>query len=150
MRLSLTTRLTAFFTLASAAVLLGLGWLTTAAIHEHFVELDSHTLQDKIHLTQEIVRRSASGDDLKQRLDEALSSHQGLFVRVQDGAGRVLYATTGFVFPEFPDSALAQAGGAHRVGPLASGAQHARPLIWHDSHQEFHALQADASVASSM
>jgi two-component system heavy metal sensor histidine kinase CusS len=167
MRLSLTTRLTAFFTLASAAVLLGLGWLTTAAIHAHFIELDSHTLQDKIHLTQEIIRRSASGQDLQQRLDEALSSHQGLFVRVQDGAGRVLYATPGFVFPAFADSALAQAGGAHPAGPLASSehpagtvasgahhvqplagnAHHARPLIWHDSRQEFHALQADGQLS---
>lgn len=157
MRLSLTTRLTAFFTLASAAVLLGLGWLTTAAIHGHFIELDSHTLQDKLHLTQEIVRRAASGDDLKQRLDEALNSHQGLFVRVQDGAGRPLYATPGFVFPELPDSAPAQAGGAHPAGTVASGAHHvqplagdahhARPLIWHDSRQEFHALQADGQLS---
>lgn len=142
-RFSLTTRLTAFFTLASAAVLLGLRWLTTAAIHAHFIELDSHTLQDKIHLSREIIRRAASAEDLQQRLDEALSSHQGLFVRVQD-AGRTLYATPGFVFP---DSALAQASGADPVGPLASDTHHTRPLIWHDRHQEFHALQADASLS---
>ncbi|MDQ3061179.1 MAG: heavy metal sensor histidine kinase [Pseudomonadota bacterium] len=154
MRLSLTTRLTAFFTLASAAVLLGLGWLTTAAIHAHFIELDSHTLQDKIHLTQEIIARSASNKDLQQRLDEALSSHQGLFVRVQDGAGRLLYATPGFVFP---DSALAQPGGADHVRPLASDAHpahplagaphHTRPLVWHDRQQEFHALQAAGQLS---
>lgn len=94
-RFSLTTRLTVFFTLASAAILLGLGGLTAAAIHQHFIELDHDTLQDKLHMSREIINRATSIDDLQQRLNEALSSHHGLYVLVQDHQGQPLYATPG-------------------------------------------------------
>jgi len=132
-RFSLTTRLTAFFTLASVLVLLGLGWLTTAAVHRHFIELDSHTLQDKLHLTGEIIKRSGSATELRQRLDEALSSHSGLYMLVRDAQGRRLYATPGFAFP-------------HDALAAAPGAPPARPLVWRNDQQEFHALQAVASL----
>ena len=54
-RYSLTTRLTVFFTLASALVLIGLGTLVAISIDRHFVELDRDALRDKAvsytHLT---------------------------------------------------------------------------------------------------
>lgn len=57
---SLTTRLTVFFTLASAFVLIGLGALVAVSIDRHFVELDRDALRDKIHLMREVIGKSKS------------------------------------------------------------------------------------------
>lgn len=98
-RHSLTTRLTAFFTLASGLVLVGLGTIVAISIDRHFVELDRDALRDKIHLTREVIGKSTSPEDLKMRLDDVLHSHEGLFVSVfRDRA--TLYATTDFQFPD--------------------------------------------------
>ena len=79
-RLSLTTRLAAFYTLVSAAVLVGMGVLVSQATERHFVELDRDYLHDKIELIQKIVLESPSPDILSDRLDELLGSHHGLFI----------------------------------------------------------------------
>ena len=44
-RLSLTLRLTLFFTLVASSVVLGLGGLFIAAADQHFVDLDRGALQ---------------------------------------------------------------------------------------------------------
>ncbi len=75
-RYSLTTRLTVFFTLASALVLIGLGTLVAISIDRHFVELDRDALRDKVHLTREVIGKSKSPQDLKTRLDDVLHSHE--------------------------------------------------------------------------
>ena len=46
-KLSLTRRLTLFFTVVAAAVVLGLGGLFLVEIEQHFVELDRMALQEK-------------------------------------------------------------------------------------------------------
>lgn len=97
-RYSLTTRLTAFFTLASALVLIGLGTLVAISIDRHFVELDRDALRDKVHLTREVIGKSKSPQDLKTRLDDVLHSHEGLFVTVLRN-GQSLYSTEDFEFP---------------------------------------------------
>ena len=51
-RFSLTARLTAFYTLVSALVLVGMGLLVSLATGRHFVELDRDYLHDKIALVQ--------------------------------------------------------------------------------------------------
>lgn len=96
---SLTTRLTAFFTLASALVLAGLGLLMAISIDRHFMELDRDTLRDKIHLTREVITRASSREDLKARLDDVLHSHEGLYVRVFEDSA-VLYSAPDFRFPQ--------------------------------------------------
>lgn len=97
-RFSLTSRLTLFYTLASAAVLLGLGWVTSSAMSKHFEVLDRGTLQDKIHLIQEVSAKASSRQDLQERLNEVLHSHEGLIVTVQSN-GRRLYATAELKIP---------------------------------------------------
>ena len=82
-RFSLTTRLTVFYTLASATVLLGLGWVTSMAMNQHFEDLDRSLLEDKIHLIQEVATKANSPQDLQNRLNEVLHSHEGLIVNVQ-------------------------------------------------------------------
>ena len=98
-RLSLTARLTVLYTLAAAALLLGMAGLIAIAVDRHFEELDRDTLQDKVHLVREIIARSDSATDLEGRLDDALRHHPGLFVRVNDATGALLYASTAFSFP---------------------------------------------------
>ena len=71
-RFSLTTRLTLFYTLASATVLLGLGWLTSLAMNQHFEDLDRGILQDKIHLIQEVAAKASSKADLQIDAQETM------------------------------------------------------------------------------
>ena len=97
-RLSLTARLTAFYALVSATVLVGLAILVAFATSRHFVELDRGYLQDKIGLVQKIVSESPSPELLVSRLDELLGSHHGLFIDLRQG-DRVVYGTEGMVFP---------------------------------------------------
>ncbi len=102
-RLSLTARLTAFYTLVSAAVLVGMGVLVSLATERHFVELDRDFLKDKIELVQTIVSETASSEMLAPRLDELLTSHHGLFIELHNSAGKV-YGEAGSVFSSLPSS----------------------------------------------
>ena len=97
-RLTLTTRLTALFTLSSALVLLGFGWITMNAIQRHFEDLDRSTLQDKIRLIREVGAEARSPDELSRRLADVLRSQKDLYVRVQS-VDAVLYASTDMALP---------------------------------------------------
>ncbi|ARV19556.1 Sensor kinase CusS [Curvibacter sp. AEP1-3] len=97
-RFSLTTRLTLFYTLASATVLLGLGWLTSVAMNRHFEDLDRATLEDKIHLIQEVSGKATSRPDLQANLNDILHSHEGLFVSIHRN-GQTIYATSELKIP---------------------------------------------------
>ena len=72
-KLSLTRRLTLFFTVVAAAVVLGLGGLFLVEIEQHFVEMDRMALQEKRHLIEEILSNANSVDDASSRLSEALN-----------------------------------------------------------------------------
>ena len=106
-RLSLTARLTAFYALVSATVLVGLAVLVALATSRHFVELDRDYLRDKIGLVQKIVAESPSPEQLSSRLDELLGSHHGLFIDLRQGE-RLVHGTEGMVFP--PELASVDAG----------------------------------------
>lgn len=97
-RMTLTARLTALYTLVSAAVLLGLGALTQAAVQNHFDDLDQSTLQDKVHLIRGLAESSANLDEFKLRLNDVMHSHHGLIVIVQGSAGLI------FAMPDAPES----------------------------------------------
>ncbi|MDQ7746604.1 heavy metal sensor histidine kinase [Hydrogenophaga pseudoflava] len=97
-RLSLTARLTAFYTLVSALVLIGMGLLVSQATGRHFVELDRDYLKDKIGLVQKIVRESPTQAERSARLDELLGSHHGLRIELRQGE-RLVYGREGSGFP---------------------------------------------------
>jgi two-component system, OmpR family, heavy metal sensor histidine kinase CusS len=97
-RLSLTARLTCLYTLTSAVVLLGLGWLILVAVERHFLELDRATLQDKFQLIKEVASTSSSMADFQERLAVVLHSHKDLSASIQDTTG-LLYATPGLKLP---------------------------------------------------
>lgn len=122
-RLPLTARLTAFYALVSATVLVGLAVLVAFATSRHFVELDRDYLQDKIGLVQKIVSESESPELLSRRLDELLGSHHGLFIELRQG-DRVVHGTEGMVFP----SGLAPEG--------------ATPTDWTEGDQTLRGLSA--------
>ena len=104
---SLTTRLTLFYTLVSALVLLGLGWLTSAAMNQHFDALDRAGLQDKIHLIEEVGAKAESKSDLQKRLADVLHSHEGLIVTLQTN-GQTLFATEALKIPDAAIKNLSQ------------------------------------------
>lgn len=95
-RLSLTSRLSFFFTLVAACVLLGLSGLFMTAADRHFSDLDRSTLQDKQHLIDDILTSANSAEDLRWRLSESLNHHHGLFVQVTTQTGQKLFETDGF------------------------------------------------------
>lgn len=98
--LSLTARLTLYFTLVSALLVLGLGLLFTSLADRHFLELDRTVLRDKLDLISEILRDAGSVEDARARLGEALSHHGGLHVLVREGARLTLYQSDEFQPPE--------------------------------------------------
>lgn len=93
-RLTLTARLTALYTLVSATVLLGLGWLTASAMSAHFDELDQATLRDKVHQVQELGSTSANLAEFTARLTDVMQSHQGLALTVSSG-DQVIFSNAG-------------------------------------------------------
>lgn len=118
-RLSLTRRLTLFFTLVATGIVLGLGGLFMAAADRHFIDLDRSVLQDKQHLIDDILASANSAEDLRWRLSEALNRHHGLFARVATQKGQALFQTEGFpppnrwLLPEYETLLHALTGGRH-------------------------------------
>lgn len=108
--LSLTSRLTLFFTLLSAAIVLGLGVILLVASERHFIDLDDIVLQDKQQLVGELLAKSSSTQDAQVRLKEALDHHHGLYVLIKDAHGRVLFESDDFNLPDA--AALPEPGSA--------------------------------------
>jgi two-component system, OmpR family, heavy metal sensor histidine kinase CusS len=104
--LSLTGRLTLFFTAVAASIVLGLCILFILASERHFIELDQMAMQDKQQLIEDILAGSNNTEDARQRLSDALVHHHGLFVMVKDPKGDLLFKTAGF---EPPQAALSPA-----------------------------------------
>lgn len=98
--LSLTSRLTLFFTLLSAAIVLGLGTIFLVASERHFTVLDDIVLQDKQRLVSELLARSNSAQDARIRLQEALDHHHGLYVLIRDQQGDALFESDDFDLPQ--------------------------------------------------
>mgnify|MGYP000381949032 CR=1 FL=1 len=98
--LSLTSRLTIFFTLVAATVVLGLGWLLMTSADRHFLDLDRVALADKRQLIEDILSDANSADDARLRLGESLSHHHGLLALIKSSSGEKLFQSEGFNPPE--------------------------------------------------
>ena len=144
--LSLTGRLAMFFTVAAAAVVLGLGWLFMAATERHFVELDRMALEDKKHLIENILSNANSVDDTLWRLRDALSNHHGLFVQVKDANAATLYQSEGFTQPE-SYSKLAHGDGEHALHAWKSGGSELHALNFQAQPKYSRATFLDITVA---
>ncbi len=95
--LSLTARLTLFFTIMAGVVVFGVGLLFMHEADQHFIDLDRMTLLDKQHLIEEILKDTASPKDLRWRLREALSHHHGLFSQVKDPSSAIIFESKDFI-----------------------------------------------------
>jgi len=101
-RPSLTLRLTLLFGAGSTGVLLLLGWLVAQSVQGHFVEQDRMELLGKVELAQNILAKARAPGDLATlagRLDDALTGHHHLSMRLAGPDGRVLYESPGHAFP---------------------------------------------------
>ena len=135
-RLSLTSRLTAFFTTVAASVVLGLGAMFMIATDRHFQELDRAALRDKKLLIESILAHANSPEDAKWRLDDALSHHHGLYVAVKDSQGAPLFQSEGFHVPERP----------HSGHPSPDGSSFE---AWKSGESEFNAIHFQARTSSA-
>ncbi len=132
--LSLTSRLTGFFTLAAASLVLGMGVLLIVLTDRHFVALDRMSLEDKKHLIEEIITTSNSMSNTQSRLGEALSNHHDLYVLVEAAGGATLFKSNSFQPPKLLSS---------RIDPI----KRQELLQWGDDGQEFRGLIFQASPA---
>lgn len=100
--LSLTTRISLSFALASSLVLLSTGYFLAQVVETHFEESDRHELIGKLELIQNLFSQAVTPDDVNQlphRLHDALVGHHGMLVAVSDRQGRLVFATPANVFP---------------------------------------------------
>ena len=122
-RLSLTARLTAYFSLSSAAVLLGLGILIALAMEEHFAVEDFTALGENVNVIRRVVE-SSSATEVSTRLNDVLQHRTDLVVRVQAPQGQALFATPNFDFAEV-------------LGVLRKAGRHSGALVWQQGDEQY-------------
>jgi len=140
-RWSITARLTLFFSVASAAVLLVFGHLVGTLVASHFEEQDLDELTAKLLLVRHTLSRMrASGDPgaFQRELSDALVGHHGLSIVVDDpDSGRLF----DWHAEAFPPSLLARASPADTPGPPA-------PLVWEQAGDVYRGIVAMAETAT--
>ncbi len=127
-RFSLTTRLTAYFSLCSAAVLLGLGVVIALAMDQHFAVEDYTALRENVSVIEKIVE-SSPATQVPERIREALQHRTDLVARIQGSDRRILYVTKDFDF-----RAAAQA--------LAQLRRKSDALVWEQGVQQYRGMHA--------
>ncbi len=119
-RLSLTARLTLFFTVFAALVMLGLGWLFMVAADHHFIELDRRALADKQELVGHLLRDAAGPEAARRALTQTLDHQQAVRVVVRSNEGGVLFRSVSSGQPDAHAEHAAMAAHALRF-ELAPG-----------------------------
>lgn len=127
-RLSLTTRLTAYFSLCSAAVLLGLGFVIALAMDHHFAVEDYTALRENVNVIEKVIE-SSPAQQVPERIREALQHRSDLVARIQGPDQRTLYATRDF---DFQSATLA----------LAQHPRSADALVWRQGDQQYRGMHA--------
>jgi len=132
---SITFRLTLFFSTASTAVLLAVGYLVGTAVDRHFLEQDLAELEGRVDLVRHVLAKVRSQSDLDrvpQLLDDALVGHPGLSIAVIGPEGRILFVSSDAVFP---DAALE--GRSSTKVPEQRG-----PVVWEAGGHAFREIVA--------
>jgi len=122
-RHSLTARLTAYFSLSSAAMLLGLGILIALAMEEHFAVEDFTALGENVNVIRRVVE-SSSAPEVSSRLNDVLQHRTDLIVRVQAPQGQALFATPDFDFAEV-------------LAVLRKAGRHSGALVWQQGDKQY-------------
>lgn len=99
--MSITSRLTLFFSTASTFVLLAVGLLIGTLLETHFEEQDSMELDGKLELVRNVLRKVQTSSELAtvpQKLSDALVGHPDLSVAVVGPDRHVLFTTPNAIF----------------------------------------------------
>jgi two-component system heavy metal sensor histidine kinase CusS len=99
---SITFRLTLFFSTASTAVLLVVGYLIGSLVEAHFEEIDLNDLNGKLELVRHTLVTARAPSDMAivpQRLADALVGHHGLSVAVLGADRKMLFTSPHAAFP---------------------------------------------------
>ena len=134
---SITFRLTLFFSTASTAVLLVIGYLIGALVEAHFEQLDLDELDGKLELVRHTLAEVRTPEGMAlvpQRLSDALVGHHVLSVAVVAPGRRLLFESPGEVFPD----ALLESR------PADDSAAHAKPLAWEKAGQGYRGIVGSA------
>ncbi len=134
---SITFRLTLFFSTASTAVLLVVGYLIGTLVEAHFEELDLMELNGKLELVGHTLAKARTPTDMAvvpQNLADALVGHPGLSVAVVGPDRNLLFKSSGAVFP----TALL------KNRPPEDLAMRARPVVWEQDGQGYRGIAAAA------
>ena len=134
---SITFRLTLFFSTASTAVLLVVGYLIGTLVEAHFEELDLMELNGKLELVGHTLAKARTPTDMAvvpQNLADALVGHPGLSVAVVGPDRNLLFKSSGAVFP----TALLE------NRPPEDLAMRARPVVWEQDGQGYRGIAAAA------
>ncbi len=136
---SITFRLALFFSAVSTAVLLVVGYLTGTLVEAHFEEQDLTELSGKLELVRHTLAKVRAPSDMAvvpQRLPDALVGHHGLSVAVVGWDGKLLFKSTGAVFP----AALLDAR------PPEDSSRRAGPMVWEQDGQPYRGIAAAAAT----
>ena len=136
---SITFRLTLFFSTASTAVLIVIGYLIGTLVEAHFEELDLIELDGKLELVRHTlaeVRTPAGMAIVPQKLSDALVGHHGLAVAVVGAERKLLFKSPRAVFP----AALLES----RPPEDSSGRE--KPVVWQQDGQGYRGIAAAAST----
>lgn len=101
-RLSLTLRLTLYFGVISAAILLAIGYSVGVAVDRHFAEEDRMELTGKQAMVEHLLSEVRSRADLAafpRRIDDALMGHSTLAMAIVEPNGTPLFMSSGVPFP---------------------------------------------------
>ena len=134
---SITFRLTLFFSTASTAVLLVIGYLIGTLVETHFEEIDLNDLNGKLELVRHTLAKARAPGDMDavaQRLADALVGHGGLSVAVLGADRKMLFASPDAVFP----------GTLLERPPDETSSAHARLVTWEQNGQTYRGISAVA------
>lgn len=150
-RLSLTARLSLFFTSLACAVLLALGWLIGVSIEQHFEEQDRHALSGKLELAQHIIERVETEEDLlhlQTQLSDALVGHHDLMIHILDKQQRAILSSD---HHRFPVELLNSKTVSPHLNPTNSAVEtHALPLRqWQSEGQSYRGLVTQFNTKNS-
>ncbi len=134
---SITFRLTLFFSAASTAVLLVVGYLIGTLVEKHFEEIDLNDLNGKLELVRHTLLKARAPGDMEivpQRLSDALVGHHGLTVAVVGSDHKMLFTSSDAIFP----SSLLES-------PVREDSYgRARLLTWEKDGQAYRGIAASA------
>ena len=134
---SITFRLTLFFSTASTAVLIVIGYLIGALVEAHFEQLDLMELDGKLELVRHTlgeVRTPAGMAVVPEKLSDALVGHHGLTVAVVGAERKLLFKSPGAVFP----AALFEGR------PTEDSSGRAKPVVWERDGQGYRGIAGTA------